>query len=340
MKALIVRLSSIGDVVHTLPCLVALRDGGWEVGWAVEAPGGSLLERHPLLAQVAAVPRARRFGWSAARQAVHHLRDARYDAALDFQGLWKSALWGRLAAAPRLLGFARPWRREPLSALLLSETVSLAPDVHHVIDKNLALLRPLGIDAVGLRKFPLASEEAERASAEAKLAELGTTDYIVLNPGGGWPSKTWPAERYGAVARALRDRGLRAVVTWGPGEERLANRVVAASEGVAAKCPPTSLRELVEVLRRARLVVAADTGPLHIACALGTPVVGIYGPTDPARNGPFSRRDVVVRRTPLCSPCHRRRCSVHEGVMEAITPQDVIRAVEQRLASAPSARAL
>ncbi|HEX6739188.1 MAG TPA: glycosyltransferase family 9 protein, partial [Vicinamibacteria bacterium] len=129
----------------------------------------------------------------------------------------------------------------------------------------------------------------------------------------------------------LRERGLATLVAWGPGEEGLADRVVAASEGLARKAPPTSLLELAELARRARLAVAADTGPLHLACAVRAPVVGLFGPTDPARNGPFSRRDVVVRRTPLCSPCHRRRCRVHEGVMEAITVEEVVRGLDRRL---------
>lgn len=133
------------------------------------------------------------------------------------------------------------------------------------------------------------------------------------------------------LARGLRERGLRSLVIWGPGEERLADRAVALSDGAALKCFPTTLTDLLELVRRARLVVAADTGPLHLACAAMTPVVGLYGPTDPARNGPYSPRDVVVRRTPLCSPCHKRRCPIHEGVMEVIAPDEVLRAVDRRL---------
>jgi lipopolysaccharide heptosyltransferase I len=340
MKVLILRLSSIGDVVHTLPCLVALNAGGWQVGWAVEPAARSLLEGHPLLSHVVAVPKARPFAWRAARCAARELRHAAYDMALDFQGLWKSALWGRVSGAPRLVGFARAWRREPLSSALVREHVALASEVRHVIDKNLALLRPLGIEAVGVRQFPLPPVDVEKQTVSAKLGALGIGEFAVLNPGGGWQSKLWPAEGFGAVARSLRERGLHPLVTWGPGEERLAQRVVESAEGAASKAPPTTLLELVELLRRARLVVAADTGPLHLACAVGTPVVGIYGPTDPARNGPFSPRDVVVRRTPLCSPCHRRRCSIHEGVMEAITPQEVLRAIDRRLGPAAGSLAV
>lgn len=334
MKALIARLSSIGDVVHTLPALAALARGGWEVGWIAEPAGAAVLEGHPLLRRLHHAPRARA-ALVGARAMVEELRSERYDVALDFQGLWKSALWARLSRAARVVGYARPFRREPLSALLMRETVRLPPDLPHVIDKNLALLRVLGIEAVGSRGFPLPSSDAPAEAVRAALGGLGLSGFVILNPGGGWPSKLWPADQFGAVARSLRDRRIASIVTWGPGEEALADRVVAASEGAAVRSFPTTLLEFVELARLSRLVVAADTGPLHLACAIGVPVVGLYGPTDPARNGPFSQEDRVVRRVPLCSPCHRRRCRTHEGVMAAIAPAEVLRAIDATLGTVP-----
>jgi heptosyltransferase-1 len=332
VKALIVRLSSIGDVVHTLPVLSALRREGWQAGWVVEPPSRPLLPLSDFLEHAAVAPRARAFRLGAARRALKEVRQQRYDVALDLQGLWKSALWARLSNAPRVIGYASRWRREPLSSMLVRELVELSPDVSHVIDKNLALLRPLGIDAVGLRQFPMAPAGEELVSGlSARLQALGLDAFAILNPGGGWASKLWAPERYGLLARGLRERGLLSLVTWGPGEERLADRVVAHSDDAARKCFATTLPEFVELARRARLVVAADTGPLHLACAAMAPVVGIYGPTDPARNGPFSPRDVVVRRTPLCSPCHGRRCTIHDGVMDVITPEEVLSAADRRL---------
>jgi ADP-heptose:LPS heptosyltransferase len=203
-----------------------------------------------------------------------------------------------------------------------------------VIDKNLALLRPLGIGALGLRDFPLLAPPDSAERVERGLAALGLGPFVILNPGGGWASKLWPAEGFGAVAKGLRDRGLAAVVSWGPGEDGLADRVVASAEGAAVRSFPTSLLDYVALARRARLVVAADTGTLHLACAVGTPVVGIFGPTDPARNGPFSPRDEVVRRVPPCAPCHRRVCSSHAGIMATIPAADVLSAVDRRLADA------
>ena len=334
MRALLVRLSSIGDVVHTLPALAALHRHGWEADWLVEPPSRVLLEESPLLAQVVTAPPRKAFGWREALGSVRALRARRYDAALDFQGLWKSAAWARLSGARRVIGWERGSRREPSSAALVGERIEGAV-AGHVIDKNLALLRPLGIAAAGLREFPLPLSAEAVARADAGLSALGGGELALLNPGGGWTSKLWPAERFGELARGLRALGLRPLVTWGPGEEALADRVVAASGGAARRSFPTTLLDYAEIARRARLVVAADTGPLHIACAVGTPVVALFGPTDPARNGPFAREDVVIRRTPACAPCYSRSCLRHAGIMDGIAVGEVLAAVERRLAVAP-----
>lgn len=333
MKALLVRLSSIGDVVHTLPALAALHRAGWETGWVVEPPSRVLLEHNPLVSQLIVAPSRKAFGWTRALSALRAVRAQRYDAALDFQGLWKSAAWARLSGARRSVGWERAARREPGSELLLRETVTRIGG-GHVIDKNLALLGPLGIDAVGLREFPLPFSAEAVARVDAGLQALGGDGLVVLNPGGGWASKLWPAERFGELARELRRLGLHPLVSWGPGEAELADRVVAASGGTATRSFPTSLLDYVEIARRARLVVAADTGPLHLACAVGTPVVALFGPTEPARNGPFAADDVVVRRTPACAPCYSRSCSRHAGVMDGISLEEVRAAVERRLALA------
>ncbi|HYU42306.1 MAG TPA: glycosyltransferase family 9 protein [Vicinamibacteria bacterium] len=331
-EILLVRLSAIGDVVHTLPVAAALKRRGFRVAWIVEPAARPLLEGNPAVTHVVAAPPARAWRLGAVRAAVTELRRTDRDAALDLQGLWKSAAWARLSGARRAIGFAPRWRREPLSGVLLTEQGLLGSEAVHVIDKNLALLRTVGISTLGLREFPLPPTAAMAARVAAALkADSVAENYVILNPGGGWASKLWPPEFFARVALGLRDRGLASVVTWGPGEEKLADRVVAASEGAARRSFPTTLLEFVELARGARLVVAADTGPLHLASAAGAPVVGIFGPTDPARNGPWSAADVTVRRRPLCSPCHRHRCSVHEGVMHAIPPEEVLKAIDRRL---------
>jgi len=344
VKALLVRLSSIGDVVHTLPALAALTRAGWECSWLAEPAARPLLDGHPLLRHVVALPARRGFSPRAAARAFSHLRRQRFDAAIDFQGLWKSAAWARLSGAQRVVGYASRWRREPASALLLGERADPAGLPGHVIDKNLWLLHALGIEAVGTREFPLPPTAAEAALVDRELragggrSGNGNGNLALLNPGGGWPNKLWPPEAYAELARGLAARGLRCLVTWGPGEETLADRLAAASHGAAQRCFPTTLLEYVELARRARLVVAADTGTLHLACAVGTPVVGLYGPTDPARNGPFSPDDEVVRRAPACAPCHKRSCTVHDGIMGTVPVEDVLAAAQRRLARAGGGR--
>jgi ADP-heptose:LPS heptosyltransferase len=340
VRALVVRLSSIGDVVHALPAASALRAHGWEVGWVVEPAARPILEGHPLLAHLTPIPPARRFRLGPARAAAADLRAQGYDVALDFQGLWKSALWSRLSGAPRVIGWARRWRREPLSAVLVPERAELPSAATHVIDENLALLRPLGIDALGGREFGLPRPAREAEAVDRGLAQAGVPadELVVLNPGGGWPEKLWPAESFGALARALRDRRLRPLVSWGPGEDGLADRVVAASGGAALRSFPTTLAGFVELARRARLVVAADTGPLHLACAVGTPVVGLFGPTDPARNGPFAAADPVLRAPAI--GVRRDRFRVPSAGMAEIAVGDVLAAALRRLGLVGGPRAV
>lgn len=325
------RLSAIGDVVHTLPTAAALHARGWQVSWLVEPAARVLLEGNPAVAQVFAVPPARPRHLVAAGRALRRLRAQPHDLALDLQGLWKSATWARLSGASRAVGYAASGRREPASACLLHAREPFEARGQHVIDKNLGLLRAAGIEALGTRVFPL----PDLAEAGRRMdAQLGTRDarrLVLLNPGGGWASKLWPAEHYGALARALHAAGYDVLVTWGPGEQGLAQAVEAASAGSARPAFPTTLLELGALARRARLLVAADTGPLHLACALGVPVVALFGPTDPARNGPFTPADRVVSRRPACFPCHRRACITHADVMGTLPVAEVLEAALQRL---------
>jgi ADP-heptose:LPS heptosyltransferase len=160
--------------------------------------------------------------------------------------------------------------------------------------------------------------------------------YIVLNPGAAWPNKRWPPDRFGALAAKLRERtGLRTLVTWGPAERGLAEAVVAASAGAAAAAPATSVPDLAVLMRDAALVVAGDTGPLHIAAAMGAPLVGLYGPTWPERNGPWHPRDVVISRADVCVCHHKRQCLRGAPCINDITLDEVLAASERRLAGGP-----
>lgn len=330
-RLLLVRLSAIGDIVHTLPVAAALAAARYEVVWAAQPAGRPLLEGNPAIASCLAVPSSRPFRPGAISRAISQLRAVRADTALDLQGLWKSAFWARASGAGRCIGWGGPARREPLSALLLTERRELPAGVVHVIDKNLALLAALGLDAIGRRDFPLPSFDRQAARVDHELAALGLERPVLVHPGGGWSSKLWPPESYGELASRLARRGIATLVSWGPGEETLAERVVAASSGTAVAGFEATLLDFAALARRARAIVAADTGPLHLACAVGTPAVALFGPTDPARNGPWNPADIVLSRRPACFPCHRRDCAQHRGILAQVSVAEVEQALLARI---------
>jgi lipopolysaccharide heptosyltransferase I len=339
-RVLIVRLSALGDIVHALPVLAALRRRYPEahIDWLVEEAYAPILAMVPLLNRRIVV-RARSDAatrtevmfsrGSGYLRAARFLRRQRYDAALDLQGLIKSAVWARLSGARRVIGFDKAILREPHATSLYTETVPPAA-MPHVIFKNLAVAAQLGAAAEGF-ELPLVAEPSSVVSRA--VAELGGDGrYAVLNPGAAWPNKRWPWERFGALAAALlRRHGLRSLVTWGPIERELARQIAEASEGAARVAPPTTLEELAWLMRGAAVVIAGDTGPLHIAAAMGTPLVGLYGPTWPERNGPWDPADEVISRAAECRCHHKRRCRIGSPCIETITLDDVLAAAARRL---------
>jgi heptosyltransferase I len=269
-RLLVIRLSALGDVIHTIPAVVALRERH-EIGWAVEAPYRELVE---VVAGVRAIP------VSLKRWSLRNIREARravrgFDAAIDFQGLVKSALLARASGAKDRIGFAKEFIREKPAAWLLNHRRHIDPS-RHVVEWNLQLAGVEKAPVVDFGKF--CGDRLQPVPGQAEACP-----HIVLLPGAGRPEKQWPHFRQ--LAQRLGDRAL---VAWGPGEEQLAKAVG------ARMAPPTNLRELARLLRDAALVVGGDTGPLHLAAALGTPVVGLYGPTNPARNGPYGQLGNVV----------------------------------------------
>lgn len=327
MNILIVRLGALGDIVHTVPAVAALAGAHPDarIDWLVERKHRPVLDLFDLRVNpielegqdVAAGLQPRVGGFIAA---MRGLRANRYDVALDFQGLLKSAVLARGSGATRVAGFATSALREPFAARFYTEQVDPGP-ASHIIFKNLALLRAVGLQ-IGSLGWP------SEPPPPPDVAH-GT---IVLNPGAGWPNKQWPPERFGAVANALHAaRGLRSIVTWGPGEEDLASAVVESSGGAASLAPRTTLDQLMALLRSAALVISGDTGPIHMAAAAGAPIVGLYGPTDPARNGPWAAADVCVSRFSECICHHKRRCHRATRCLDDITVDDVRAAAETRL---------
>ena len=342
MKILIVRLSALGDIVHALPVLAAIKKAipNAEVDWVVEENYASILSiaqglRRRVIVRAKrsfATPDAISFGGiTGYHAAAKYLWNQDYDFALDLQGLIKSAMWARISFADKVIGFDPPNLREPQAAFLYSQTVTPV-DARHVIQKNLSILSALDIktDAIDMPLTPHASADTTAAIETAG----GHMQYVVINPGAAWPNKRWPPERFGALAAALqRHSRLRSLVTWGPSEKDLANRVVSASEGAASLAPATTVSDLAVLMRQAALVVSGDTGPLHIAAAMGTPLVGLYGPTWPERNGPWDPRDIVISRANVCVCHHKRQCLRGAPCINEITLEEVVAAAEKRLAS-------
>ncbi len=337
VRVLLVRTSALGDVVHCLPVLGALRRHRprARIAWVVEAAIAPVLEGHPDLDQVI---EARLRPWRHAalsrgvRDEVHAflaaLRDFAPDVALDLMGNHKGALIARASGAPRVVGAARPWRREPSSALWITEPLPLAPPPAgsrepapgeasrqplrevavapppHAVDRALALAAALGVPIAG------AGFDRDRAArapeGDGGAATSGGPGYALIHPGAGWGNKRYPPERWGSVARRLADRtGLPTRVPVAPGEEPLATATVAAAAGAAVAVPAPDLAALVRELVGARLVLAGDTGPLHLAHALGVPVLAVMGPTDPRRHGPYGAPERALWRELPCSFCYK-----------------------------------
>ena len=343
MRVLIVKLGSIGDIVHTLPSLAAMRRAlpRAEISWVVEKRAAEILRDNPLLKSLIEVDTKALRRWPssgetlrAPRQQLRRLRASAFDSALDFQGLLKSASIARLSGATRVYGFARQSLREPASRILLSKTIRV-PLKTHVIVKNLTLAaQSLGI-AVPTNpedfEFPIHISREHEREAEA-ASEWAGADYAILNPGGGWPTKLWSAERFGALADHLwTDFGLHSIVTYGPGERELAERVLQASRSGRARASDLSLKGFYALARRASLYVGGDTGPTHLAVAARAPVVGLFGPTEWWRNGSPRTVDICVERNDIdCrTDCHRRSCS--NWICMDIEVERVVEAAGERL---------
>jgi len=312
--------------------VAALIEAGHEVGWAVEPPAAPLVASIKGLGPSFVLPKASAYDWNDRFRLARALRDFNPDVAIDAQGLWKSAFWTWLSGAPRRIGWMADQRREASSSVMLTETVACTPADVHMIDQHHALLVGLGIDDRGSREFPYVLPEEALTMAAEYRATLGNP-LALIAPGGGWENKLYPPEQWGEVAKGLASMNLSPVVLWGPGEEELAGHVIEASGGTAKRAPQTSVLELAALAKSARLFLAADTGPLHIAASMGAPLVAVFGPTDPARNGPWSAQDEVVRRVPACAPCHKRSCDIHQDTMKKIQPGAVLEAASRRLAS-------
>jgi ADP-heptose:LPS heptosyltransferase len=329
---LICRLSHIGDCILTLPMVCALRGSfpDAQITWLLESPTDQLLGEHEAIDRLLVVRRGWLKSYAEIRRVREELRGANIDVALDPQGLTKSAVAAWLSGARRRIGFARGAARE-IAPWLDNELVQ--PGRTHLVEKSLDLLVPLGVDrsrvAFDLPAYPEARQEIDEFVSRFHLG----CGFAVINPGASWPSKQWPAARFGEVARLLGQRHrLPSVVVWAGAEERdLAEMVVAHSGGHSLPAPQTNLRELAELCRAASLFVSSDSGPLHVAAALGTPCVGLYGPTRPADCGPYGRGHVSVQAYYQSGSSRQRRRAPNDA-MRAIDIETVAMACGELLA--------
>ena len=341
-RILIVRMSALGDIVHALPVLTAIRAArpDVEIDWLVDTKYAGILDLVEGLSQ-------RILGRPGLAKAVGAMRARRYDVAIDLQGLLKSAAMARLSGASRVVGFERGALRERAAAWLYHQMADV-PAGAHIIQKNLSVLKALGLPAPATVSFPVrvpASKVADQVAGE--VAARGSRGFMLLNPGGAWPNKRWPPERFGALAqRIMAERGLPSYVLWGGGEASLAEAVVANAGGVATRAQLTSLGDILALSTLATVVVSGDTGPLHLAAAVGAPIVGLYGPTWPERNGPWHPDDVVVSRAADCECHHKRRCqrdasstTTSRMCLMDISVDEVVAAVGRRLARVEERRA-
>jgi heptosyltransferase-1 len=355
-RLLVVRLGAMGDILHALPAVTALRQmhPGWQIGWVVEPRWQALLsagngeqgsgireqgsgnsecrgsgmplvdrlhfaasrawKRHPLSGKTL----------SQIRELRRELRAAQYDAVLDLQGAIRSAVIGRMTGCKRRIGEARP--REWPAHWFFTERI--ATHGAHVIEQDVELASAVAGDPLTAAEPLLPVDPAAESWCGEWLAErvapAGARPLALLTPGAGWGAKRWPPERYAAVAQGLKERGMQVLVNAAPGEEALAAPITA---GGAAIPVTATLPQLIALTRRVALCVGGDTGPLHLASALGRPVVGIYGPTDPSRNGPYGTRARVLR-SPDSRRDHSRRDAPEAGLL-TIAPEDVLQAADE-----------
>jgi heptosyltransferase-1 len=347
---LVVRLSAMGDIIHTIPAAAALRQAFPKatIGWLVEERWAELLctlryprsgrrsPQRPLVDRVHTVNtkqwRDAPFSFNTWQQIavnLSQLRGIQYDAAIDFQGAVRSALLSRWSGACIVYGIAQP--RESPASMFYTRIMLLKPTGIHVVAQALSLAGT--VIASELIPSPALETPVELpvdSDAEKKIDQLleNVNQFAILNPGAGWGAKRWPAERYGQVAKELSHDRLRSLINYGPGEEDMAAAVEAASEGTARKIS-CSISELIALTRRARLFIGGDTGPMHMAAALKIPVVAIFGPTNPARNGPFGTRSIVLRSANSVTD-HSRHQDPEQGLLE-ITVGEVVAATRKLL---------
>ena len=319
-KFLVVRLSSLGDIVHTFPAVAALRETfpAAEIVWLTHPRWKLLVESSGLASEIWATETR---SWSSFREILSRIRVKKFSLAIDYQGLWKSAAFPYFGGVPRRIGFSSKTVREYGVPFFYTDRVQCKQS--HIANQNGELSLCAGARKL-VSAFNLHIETREMEIVEQLLRGAAVDRYVVLSPGGGWASKCWPPQRFGQLSQKIRQQlGLRCVLNCGPNEDHLISEVKAASGDSSPIEWKLPLEKLMALLRNAACIVGGDTGPLHLAVALGTPAVALFGPTDPARNGPYRvddpagapRRDIVLR-SPRAVTSYKRGDQADPSMLE------------------------
>lgn len=331
---LIVKLSAIGDVIHALPVSRALKQAypTSRLTWIVEKPAYDLLTNNPDIDEIVIFEKNK---FRSPAGILHHgsilsqrLKRMKFDLALDLQGLFKSAAVAWMSGAPKRLGYCN--MRE--LSWLVSRPVCGENRDGHVVERYLDVARALGC-RVDRPKWIINAPDEDKIKAAALLRQAGLdidSKYVVIAPGTNWESKCWPTESYADLADHIwAEYGLPIIVVGASKDKGLAADIKQRSQAkVFDLTGQTTLKQLAVVLQHSALFIGGDTGPMHLAVAMGTPVVALFGPTDPNRNGPYGDRNIVVRSSAACAPCFKRTCEKMECMRE-ISPADVFQAVKK-----------
>jgi lipopolysaccharide heptosyltransferase I len=339
-KILIIRLSSLGDILHTVPAFTDLRKTFPDatIDWLVSKKCEFLLHAIPGINRIHILDTDSLLdrtmagsAWRRLSKLIRELKRERYDFVMDFQGLLKTAFLGWMSGGRTRIGFSKELVRERPSHWFYHKTLAKSQEPLHVLQLNRKLAELAGARPSFAAPCVFNISEKDNRYVDDLLQKNRSEDFVVINPGGGWPTKMWSPEKFGILAKKIQiQSGLPIIVTTGPGEDGL-YRIIA--EHCGAPRPhhfPVSFLQLIPLYKKARLFIGGDTGPFHLACALGVAVVGIFGPTSPARNGPWSAEDTAVSHTLRCSFCYGRTCS-RKNICMDITVDEVFAAAIGRL---------
>lgn len=339
-RILIVKLSSIGDAVHALPALRTLRHNLPDayIAWIVEEKAREVLEGNEDINRVITI-NTRKWRKSLKGsvfreflEVIKILRRERFDTAIDIQGLFKSGIISYISGAKTIIGFDSKNCREYLNTLFTNIKVSPEDKDIHVVDKNLSLLKPLGLKEIK-REFHIKTSPGDTEYINEFLSQHNPNrkPLIAINPSAGWRTKEWGMGNYARLAdRIISEMGADVIFTWGPGEETMIKDVTASMSHTPLIAPPTSIKQLVALLKECSLFIGGDTGPLHLAAAIKIQTIAIYGPSDPLRNGPYGDNHITIYKKLDCSGCYKRRCDTIK-CMEMISVEDVFSAVNRQL---------